>query len=425
MKINKRFIVLFLFLLLIGASSSPLITGSLMEAPLEKKLTDLFGMPVMIDHLQVDLIQGKVKASRIRFVNQPQFTPGPHLDVRGGIEVYINFFALRRKQVRISRIYLKKPGYFIESVPNGNGHDFVTNVRTWVRHIKQRNRESGEKNVPAAAEPETHWSVRIKRIILHDGTFRYYSHAGKRTRKNFLFRNLEGTLVNFHWPSDPTQFDQDVKLKGKLGRKFPAPFWIFGKANFATSDVGFDLKGEIPHGSLLDHQIFWKGLPLKLVDGTFRLKTQALCVRQHLQSNNLLILHDVKVTPSRNAKGLIWGIPSLASVRFLQSKKDIYLKVPVSGDISDPRFEFPKAFRKAFQNSLVQYVRSGFKIIQVPVRIVTKTGEAVMATPVKMVEKVGQISKAVGVGSLKILNKNRSDKEPSSKEVVQKQNNTV
>ncbi len=388
----RKFFLFSLFLIVCIFAVREEIAGRILRGPLEEKLTYLFGMPVTIRRLKADILTGRVHATGVQFTNQPGFAAGPHLDLRT-LDFDINLSDLRRQRVTIGTIVLGQLYYYIESIPFGE-KDYVTNVGTWVRHIKKINHEASTARKSTSSGT---WKVTIDKIVVRNGTFIYYGHSHPKAKKYFLFRHLEGYLAGFHWPSDPTVFDQEVRLRGMFGKKVPAPFWIKGNADFATRDVGFDLQGEISNGSVLDHLLFFSGLPIRIEGGEYDLKTQTLCLHKKLQSDTEIVLKNLKVKPSASATGVIWGIPVLASVNFLQTQKNILLRVPVLGNVSDPHFEFPKAFRAAFQTALMQYTRKGLSMIAMPIKMVTQTGEAVVGTPLKMVEEMGRFSKAVGL----------------------------
>jgi hypothetical protein len=97
------------------------------------------------------------------------------------------------------------------------------------------------------------------------------------------------------------------------------------------------------------------------------------------------VLHNLNVKAKRTASALFWGLPLLGSIRFLETQAAIDLHVPVEGDISDPKFGFTPAFRRAFQESLARYTQAGIKILRSPVRLVAERGEAVVEAPAKIV----------------------------------------
>ena len=107
----------------------------------------------------------------------------------------------------------------------------------------------------------------------------------------------------------------------------------------------------------------------------------------------------MKITSPQSVPGKVWGLPFLASLSFLQQQKEIHLKVPVNGVITDPQFDFTKAFRDAFQESLKNHTVNGIKLLtSAPTRIVNGTQEIAKKTPAKLAEGlekiVNQIEKA-------------------------------
>ncbi len=355
-----------------------ILIGAVLEPILSKELTNLFGMPVSIRGLRADPLYGRVWASRVIFMNQPEFAPGPHLDVKG-LKFDIDFWALTQKRVLIGTIFLNEPYYFIDRIATPKGPN--NNVSTWVDHIEGPEDSSSTNSGPSQ------WKVSINEIVLHNGTFILNDTSSEEARKKLVFEKLNGSLVGFKWPSDPAQFPQHVRLQGTFGEKYPAPFWIEGVANFSTSKVGFDLKGEVPEGHVMDHRLLWEGLPVQVTDGKYQLRVHTFCKLRNLKSESLLKLESLKVTPRASAGGLMWGLPMMASIGFLESQKAINLKVSVHGNIKDPKFEFTKAFRKAFQESLARRTQNGLGLIRKgSAKIASGTEDLMRQTPTRLAE---------------------------------------
>ena len=379
----KKNVWIFILTALFIFLTRSILLGAVLEPILSKKLTDLFGMPVTIRGLQVDPLSGHVQAAHVVFMNQPEFAPKPHLDVQG-IWFDIDWRALKKKHVLIETIFLKEPFYFIDRIMTPRGPN--NNVSTWVDHIEgpeEENRTGGSSG----------WKVTIHRMVLHNGTFIFHDRSSQESAKKLVFQKLDGALMGFEWPSDPSRFDQRLKLRGTLGEKYPAPFLIEGTADFATSKVGFDLQGEVPEGHVVDHGFLWEGLPVQVLDGKYGLKVYTLCKFRQLKSTSLLQLKSLRVMPRVSAGGLMWGLPMMATVGFLQSQKTIQLKVTVHGDIKDPQFEFPKAFRKAFQEALARHTRAGIRMIRVgSSRIASETQEIMWEAPTRFMTGIGKMT---------------------------------
>lgn len=361
------------------------ISGFAAEGYLERLLTRLFNMPVSIQGLKINLITGNVSCSRIRFMNQPQFSPGAHLDT--ALDAHVHFLEFFKKHVFIDKIVLKKAYYYIESVPNGKDSTH-SNVMTWWNYMEGEDDPPPPPGAPPG-EP-TKWWVTLPWIEVRDSTFLYFGIRPDGSRKRFLFQSMNGYLKGFEWRTpDPAKLIQEVKVKGVFGDS-KAPFWIEGRSNFATSQISFDLKGEIQDGAVTEYQMFLEGLPIKVSGGTYDLRSHSICVKRQLTSYNDLTLKKLQVTPGGAPTDLIGGLPLTGWVNFLKTQEKIHLKVKVKGDIRDPKFGFTEAFRKAFQRALVLHAKTGVKVLN-PIQIVTTTGEIVSETPVKVVEGIAKI----------------------------------
>ena len=392
------FLLLFLFLIL----ALDRLIGFALESKLEKTLTDLFGMPVTIEGLRADPVSGRVSARRVTFMNQPEFLPGPHLDVKG-IRFCIDFRGLLfDKRVDIKMIDLEQPFYFIDRIATPEGP--TNNVITWYHHIKD-SPEEDEPDTSAAAPDskpaEKHWRVILRRINIHQGTFVFQDRSSEESEKKYVFEKLDGYLAGFEWPSpNISLLSQEVKVYGTFGQFYPAPIEVHGRANFATSQVSFDLEGNIKEGLLLEHRRFWEGSSIRILDGRFQLKSRTLCIKRELQSHNELVLKSLKVAPGPSATDKIWGLPVAGAIGFLENEKVINLKVNVHGDITDPQFEFHRAFRAAFQDSLASRTKNGIGLLTAaPTKLAVQTKDIVQETPARLVNGLEKIVKKTQVNS--------------------------
>ncbi|MDD5216829.1 MAG: DUF748 domain-containing protein [Candidatus Omnitrophica bacterium] len=403
MKIAK--IVLLILVLLTAAYFvfAGRLVGAYLEPVLEKKLTEIFGLEVEIKDLKAHPFPGFASATHMVFHNRPQFDTRPHFDIPG-ISFDIRYPDLLDKHVNIGHAVFKRPVYLIETVSTPDGS--LNNITDWVRHIDAWN---GEDDEPAAGEgqpassaapPPKRWQVDIRKIELRDGTLIISDRSGKGAARNFVFKRIDGALTGFRWPAgNPPRLDQRVALRGVCGEKVRAPFWAGGKANFATGNVSFDLRGDIHNGSLQDYSFLWEGLPVEIVDGRFDLKAHVVCNMRKLESQNVLVMKDLKIRPVSGPVQMIWGIPFQGWLAFLQNQKTLTLEIPVEGDITDPDFRFYKAFQDAFQDALQRYVLQGInlftKTASTAVKLAEGTPGVVFKTPAKVVEGLGKITTAV------------------------------
>lgn len=389
----KRIIgALFLLVLMLVFFHDRLV-GMLLRPYLERTLTGLFGMPVSIGRLRTDLAGKIVCADNVRFMNQPGFPRLPHLSVKR-LEFDLDYPALGDKEVRIRHVLLDQPIYRIDrmSTPDGPRNT----VSTWWHHIKGT--DNGDKKVqkksPQAARPQKGWHVLIERFTLLNASFIYDDQSPKGSPKRLVFQHFNGYLTRLEWPVPrPLVLSEFVNVRGVFGEQKLTPFWIRGVANFPTSDVSFRLEGEIEDGLLTEQRALWEGLPIEFKGGTFYLKSLTVCDRKHLESLNTLSLKAVRAVPGTQATDIIWGVPLAASIAFMQNQKVLELEVPVHGDISDPKFEFPRAFVAAFQKSLGDKTQAGLKMLTAgTTKLAAQTGTLVAGTPGVIMSGLGKIS---------------------------------
>ncbi len=385
------------FLFLVFMVTVDRLVGMFLEPRLETTLTELFGMSVSIHDLRVNPFAGLVRASRLTFMNQPEFADTPHLDVEG-LHFDIDLLALKKRQVKIRKIYLNKPYYFIDRVVTPEGPR--NNVKTWFLHIKQKVRKAKSKEL-SKQEPSAPWKVQIGRIQLNDGTFIYHDQSKEGTARKLVFKNFKGYLSNFEWPTaDPSYLSQGVRVKGHFGESYSAPFRIDGFANFATRHVGFDLNGEIRHGRVIEHRGLWEGLPVEIVDGGFDLKSHSVCFDRKLESDNELILSGLKLKAGSGTADKIWGYPLKGWIVFLQDQQTMRLEIRLRGDIADPKFKLYHAFRQSFQDGLKKKSQSGLrlltsgagKLVEGTQKLAAQTPQLMLDTPGKIVGSLGKMT---------------------------------
>lgn len=347
---KAAWVVLLLTLL---AYSSPPLAGNLIEPVLERKLSRLFGLPVTLEGLRVNFLSGRVRVDSLEFFNPHFFSPKPHLKT-AGLDFDIDFPALLRREVRIGVIDAKELFYFLERV-QVPGPEKMTNVRAWVRHIKNHRASPLE-----ADDHKKPWQVFIDKIRLENSTFIYHDRSDKERGNRVVFQRINGSLKGFRWPSeDPERLEQSLSLRGEWGEEYPFGLEISGGSNFAGSEISFDLKGKVPEGNVLEIRDWWAGLPLKIEGGDFRLWCHVRCVRMHLEASNRLVFEHLQIRPGDSAVDKIWGLPLAGVITFLQDEKAVRLMIRVTGDIRDPQFNIRESFIRAFQNSLKNRTKKG------------------------------------------------------------------
>ncbi len=403
----RRFLLSLLLALLLCVYFSDRIIGFALEPVLEKKLTALFGMPFQIGSLQANPVTGHVVARNVQFFNQPEYSYAPHLHVRE-LEFEIWFPDLLNKYVNIRRLILKEPFYLIErqlisSEKRSNIMDWVLHIRSWYKERKKKRAEDASGD----SKDSTSWRVVISNILIQNGTFIYDDRVLSDVANRFVFRKITGNMSGFEWPvKDPSNLIQTLNMRGELGEKFPAPVEVHGSANFPTGQVSFDLEGRVHGGTLAEYRRFWSDFPIEIQEGQFDLNIRMFCDKKKVQSESHLRLYGLKVIPSGAPTDLIWGLPMTGALGFLQNQKEMILKVPVSGDITDPKFSFYTAFAKAFQDALGQKVQSGVKMIATaPVKLAEQTRSVVVQAPAVIAVQTRAVVQAPEKLATEITNK--------------------
>lgn len=328
------------------------LLGMALEPFLEKKLTDIFDMPITVTGMRVRLRPLHVHVEKFVIYNPVDFRRRDHFTARG-VDLYLDPRLLKNKFIRITLAHFREAIFAVESYMTPRGSR--TNVKIWYYHMGL-DHESPVPAVPYPKPPpdnagEPNWRVKIDRLELENGTIEIEDRRSL-PEERWVFKRLKGFWAGFDFMSNyvsPT-FTEYIKLEGTFGENPPAVFRGEGKCQFADGD-NFDVTTEILSGSLLEYDFLLKGLPGDVIGGTFDLFSKMTCVESNLDSKNRLLMKSLKLSPT--ATQAIFKY-SLDAVRLLlESQKTVELNINVKGDIGDPKFGFFTAFTKAFQKALI------------------------------------------------------------------------
>ncbi len=387
--IRKRILVpLLAALLLLTLDRFP----GILRSRLEHQLTDLFGMPVTMTRVDLQWRKNKIVFYGLRFMNQPQYSYRPHLYVES-LSLKVDWQPLLHQFIHIEEIQLTNFLYLIER--RGEEDEAQNNVVDWYHHMKdtlKRRRAKHKKNA-ARLHSRSHWKLLIDRIDLENGAFLFHQCGPKDVERKYLFREINGSLLDLRWPDKhPEILDQRVLLGGIFGENEPAPFMIEGRASFATYYVSFDLKGRVRNGAVADYPHFWHGLPVEVKEGRYDLNTRVVCIRRRLTSQNQLWLHGLKMKPRLSLSGTIFGVPVKTWMKFMEDEKTLQLNVPLRGDIESPELRSGEAVNKAFQTALRVRTQRGLHLAtHGAMELASTTGSLVAEAPVKVVDGLGKL----------------------------------
>lgn len=393
--VRKRFLVFLLFSLGVIAGRNA-IFGFAAEAIFQSKLSYWFGMPVEIQGLTLDPFAGEAFARRITFWNQPQFSKHPHMDMEN-VRIFFDPLGIRNKNIHIFSIEADNPFFLIERFSlNGETQN---NVVQWFNRLKKiihGNRKNDDDDEKDQGKDER-LKVLIDRIQVNEGTFVIHDFVQVENEKKFIFRKINGYLTGLHRPNDrPTLLLERFRLDGVFGEKTDAPTFVEGKSSFATSQISFEGHGQIKGGSVVEQKSFWHGLPLTVKGGSFDLDLQAKCILRDLKMKNDIKMNNLKIGLGPSAADKIWGVPATAFLQFLKEEKALHLKVPVSGEISDPQFDVISALSKAFQKSLERKMKTSAQfLLSETAKFAEQTTDVVLQVPKKLVETLGKVTEEV------------------------------
>ena len=340
-------------------------------------LTDLFDMPVKMESLFINPVSGEASAENIEFKNPERFSRAPHLSA-ARLHFQIDLLELLNKRVQMDYVYFENLFYSIER--RSDGENYRSNIGHWIAHMKNRNAlRRAKRESKGLPHTKTKWVVDIHSIQIQNGTFIYDSRRKYDRLQQYYFDRINAELKGFHWPSpDYKAMNQTLRLTARIGEEYPAPLEIHGRADFATSHVSFDLEGKIPEGDIREFERFWSHLPIRVESGKFTLETRFQSLDKHIESKNTLLLKNHKIRSEGQSLDKLWGVSWVTLTRFLQSKNEIKLDVPVNGELNSPRFEYAQAFTEATRTALREHVSTGVKtFIDAPAVIAAQTKELV------------------------------------------------
>lgn len=395
MHFRARFGVLLVLVLLLFFRVE---AGALLLPPfLEGLLSQLFGTKVSMGELRFDPLNGHLQIKKLTILNQPEYTPRPHL--RTDLEARINMRNLLTPHLHVKTLILRDAYFLIEKIrPDDTPwqQESQINIKQWIRRMGEMKRSPGSSQKTAR-------TFQFDEILLENVAFIYeYRTTKTKVKKRYVFQNLKGSLKNFRWPvDDPARLEQTAYLEGFIGLLKPAPIWAGGRSNFSSKRLSFDVTGEIRGGSVMDYPFFLEDMPVEFTKGSYDMKGKVVCVTRQLDWQNDLVLHKMRLKSKDSASGMIWGFPIKAAMGFMERQKKIELKLSIQGDIGDPRLS--TAFGQAFREALGRYATTGLGLLAEPVKIMAKTGEAVAKTggavaegPVKIVgETINKVTTLV------------------------------
>lgn len=368
------------------------ILGFFLEAPSEHFLTRFFSMPVHVDGLSWDLLTGDLACRRFAIMNQKEFTRRPHieiLDLRG----WMNLRELSKRHVWIPLLTVGRLDYLMERtlLPDG---DRRTNSRMMVWAAKDYVRDRAKKG-KKSSRPSKKWIIEINRLAIENGSFTF-DQLIPNEKFRLSFHDIHGYLDGFRFPTDPQVLSHYGHLEGLFDDDQPRPVVVEGPGNYATNEVGFDLKGRIAEGSVLGYEYLWRDLPLEVLSGDFVLDVAARYRDDFLDSQSQLILKSLKLKAGPRASEKIPAATLMTLLRFMENEKAISLQIPVYGDITDPTFEVSRAFREAFQQAIREFGSRGLeKLKEGTSKIAAGTTQIAAKTTETLLQGVGTVTGAV------------------------------
>jgi hypothetical protein len=375
----------------------------------ESILGKYFGMPVSIESVFYNPRSKILILKKVRFSNQYGFSSSDHLRI-DELKAKIDLRQIiEQKHVDIAHLHLKRPYFLIERIADGDQRK--SNIGTWISHIKSEI-NSKRKAVVDNAD-HRRWHVTIDKAEITEGVFEFDGFEDN----DYSFKELEGNMEGFEWPTtNPQNLYQDLAIKGKLGKINGAPFKIEGQANFGTSLLNFDLRAHVEEADLIEYERFLKNFPMTFTAGRFDLSIWMKCENRIIDTKTELKLYQLSVKPEEKIKDVVFGVPMISAMKFIETEKNIVLNIPVSGKIKDPNFKFDKAFRDAFQQALIGYLLAGAKMfVKAPLKIageatkqmgkatvqVEKTTKQIEETASSAVELIGNVASKVISGGEK------------------------
>ncbi|MGO9056016.1 MAG: DUF748 domain-containing protein [Candidatus Binataceae bacterium] len=276
-------------------------------------------------------------------------------------------FGAGAPRVRIDELVLSE--FFARLILNGNGKlnlkDIVRPPGTAPTSLT-REKPTGAPAPAAAAQGESARApdhsgtgdFEIERTVLEDGNINFSDNFIKPNYSAQL-TEIKGKIGAFGTRSTKPA---DLELQGEVNGS--APIYIVGSLNPFAPMAFVDIKAKadgIELSNLTPYSTKYTGYPI--TKGTLTVDVHYHLENQELTADNHLFISQLTFGDHVNSPHAV-NLPIALAVSLLKdSKGEIKIRVPVSGALSNPQFNFGEVVWQAFSDLILKAVTSPFALL--------------------------------------------------------------
>ena len=269
------------------------------------------------------------------------------------IDVKLNKFDNISNRIDVDSITIETPALQFYETNEGNTIDLLKKPQV---EKEEKTAVSKEEKVEKSKESESKLS--LKSLKLKNGSITYQDYKLKGNPRVVVSRvNTDiSNFSNFEDKKALIDFSSSIGTKGTIRSNGYAKIFGVKDANITATAENIDL-------SKL-RTILNSRSPVKIKQGEVNFDGKLKLKNKEIDSENKLILHDIKLLDDKKA---VFGtkIPLSILLTILEdTKKNITLDIPVKGDLSKPSFEIGTVIAGVLKDLVLNIISSPLKILK-------------------------------------------------------------
>jgi len=269
------------------------------------------------------------------------------------IDVKLDKFDNISNRIDVGSITIERPALQFYETNEGNTIDLLKKPPV---EKKEKAKVSKEEKVEKSKESKSRLS--LKSLKLKNGSITYQDYKLKGNPRVVVSRvNTDiSNFSNFEDKKALIDFSSSIGTKGTIRSNGYAKIFGVKDANITATAENIDL-------SKL-RTILNSRSPVKIKQGEVNFDGKLKLKNKEIDSENKLILHDIKLLDDKKA---VFGtkIPLSILLTILEdTKKNITLDIPVKGDLSKPSFEIGAVIAGVLKDLVLNIISSPLKILK-------------------------------------------------------------
>ncbi len=388
MKKKTKWILGIVIILFLAGSLSISIIGKVI---IEKKAGEILERKVRLGSFGFNLLTGTVGLRNLEIPNEKGFQE-KNLFRMGKFSLRISLLPLISRRIVIQKISILKPEITIEMDKKGriNIQELLKGLTKEEGEVKGKAKAEAKAKGKGAPAPAVLPDFSLKELIVKKGKIVFADGKVGQTNK---VDNIMITVSGFSTQSPPDSLDTEFKMEANVSTPHPAEIKSWGRGNFLGEKISFEANFELDKLEISHFSPYYKEqLPATVNSGTFNINSKTSCKKSILDSQNHVLMKDLKLTPYKEGKMMFLGVPISQIVEFLRSNQGrIEFDLPVTGDLENPQYSILSVVGQVFRHALKDKVGGQVKKI---------VGE-------KVGEKIGKGRKYLGGKTGKLFQKKK------------------